>query len=343
MGTKYTQLNLEEREKLYAMQKQGKSLRQIATELGRHHTSLGRELKRNAPYGAEYIPCKAAHISQKRAVHQRTKAPLKNIKIFSYVRDKLRMGWSPEIIAGRLKIDHPGESICTETIYQYIYGKGKKYHLHQYLVNRHKKRRVKTGRRVKKDRKPSRIPNAIMIDKRPTKANNRSQIGHYETDLMEGPWNTSHAVSVTVERKTRVTVLSKVRNKQAKTKAKVLTTRLKKIQSLSKSKKPIVRSITYDNGSENSSHEDAATELNVESYFCYPYHSWEKGTVENRIGVIRRDIPKGTSLHKYTHKQIQALEDKLNNTPMKCLDFQTPYEALEKEVNRYKFRKHKLS
>ncbi len=341
MGAQYTQITLEERERIYGLKEQGRSFRDIAKILDRDHRTIAREYKRNRYAGQEYIPCKAEQLSERRGVEQRRKAPLKNVETFLYVRKKLREEqWSPEKIAGRIKIDHPHLSICQETIYQYIYGKGRKYKLEKYLRKRHKRRREKTGRSVQREKPGSRIPEAVMIDKRRTKANNRTQVGHFETDLMEGPRSTKSALSVTVERKTRYTIISKVSNKQAKTKEKALTMRLQTLQSLSKSNKPIVRSITSDNGNENTNHKQVSQKLGVDMYFCHPYHSWEKGSVENRIGCIRQYIPKGTGIQQYSEKQIQWLENKLNNTPMKCLGYLTPTEALLKEVNRYKFKKY---
>ena len=105
-----------------------------------------------------------------------------------YVRSKLRKHWSPEQIAGRLPIDHPDESICIETIYQYIYDKGKKFKLWQYLAKSHQKRRIKTGRKVR-CKKHSRIPGAVSIEKRPNRVKSRKQAGHFETDLAEGKRN----------------------------------------------------------------------------------------------------------------------------------------------------------
>ena len=287
MGSQYKQLTLEERERIYALKEQGKSSRKVAKTLGRNHRTIAREWKRNRYAGQEYIPCKAQDMSSKRAVNQRTKAPLKNPQVFLYVRQKLRdKHWSPEAISGRLQVDIPGESITQETIYQYIYGKGKKYKLHKYLTKSHKKRRIKTGRGVRKEQAHSRIPNAVSIDKRPTKANNRAQVGHFETDLMEGIRSTKTALSVTVDRKTRYAIISKVKDKTAKNKQKVLQITLKTIQSLKRVGKPIVRSITTDNGSENTNHQELSQELKVPIYFCHPYHSWEKGSVENMIGRV---------------------------------------------------------
>ena len=300
--------------------------------------TISRELKRNrSRYTKQYNPVKAEEIAQKRQVKQRTKAPLKNVNVFLYVREKLRVGWSPEIIAGRLPIDHPDYSISTEAIYQYLYGKGKRYKLWRYLTRRHKRRRVKSGRRVQRTKSVSRLPGAVSIDLRPKRAQGRKQVGHLETDLMEGVRGNKTAVSVTVERKTRYTLLKKVRNKEAKTKEKVLTEQIKRLQSLEKTTRPIVKSFTADNGSENACHRN----IGVPFFLCHPYHSWEKGTVENRIGKIRQYIPKGAPLRDLTDAQIQWVENTINNTPMKVLGFKTPNEALEEEVNKYKFRRYK--
>lgn len=186
MGKVFQQLTLEEPEQMYSLREQGLSFREIGKKLDRSHQTLSREYKRNRRAGEEYIPCQAQRVSDKRKQDQRTHAPLKNHVVFLYVREKLRdEQWSPETIAGRLSLDHPGESITAETIYEYIYGKGRKYELWQHLTNRRKKRRQKLGRGVQKARQSSRIPDAVSIEKPSTKANNRSQAEHWETDLIE--------------------------------------------------------------------------------------------------------------------------------------------------------------
>ena len=124
---KYSHLTLEEREILYALKEKGISLRKIAKKLGRTHTTLSRELRRNAKYGKQYIPCKAHEKYVRRGMLQRYQAPLKSPLIYLYVRKYLRRKWAPEVIAGRLPIDYPGNSIVHETIYRYIYkGRNKK-------------------------------------------------------------------------------------------------------------------------------------------------------------------------------------------------------------------------
>jgi len=341
MKKPYTHLSLEEREKLYMLKEQGFSFREIGKKLTRYHKTLAREYRRNRRAGCEYVPCKAHEKSQQRAERQRQKAPLKNPEVYLYVREKLRLRWSPETIAGRIRIDLPHQKICHETIYQYIFEKGRKEELSQYLVRRRKKRRKQDGRCARKMMRHSRIPGAISIENRAWKVYARRQVGHFETDLMEGVRSEKIVLSVEVERKTRYTQLTLLPSKHASIKEKILTKKLKTLQSLSMSHKPIVRSVTSDNGTENTNHAAVSAAIDVSMYFCHPYASWEKGTVENTVGRVRRFIPKGTSLSPYTNTYIQRLENKLNSTPRKCLAYLTPDEAMEREVNSYKFRRFK--
>lgn len=340
---KYNHLNLEERERIYLLRNAGKSFREIGKQINRDHQTISKDWKEGTKYFKEYIPCKVHKRAQKRASSQRTKAPLKNTFVWTYVRNNLRKGWSPELIAGRLPIDHPGESLHFETIYAYIYDKGKEFKLWEYLDRSHKKRRQKGGRKNKSTKTSSRIPGAVSIEDRPKKVDNRNQVGHLETDMMEGNKQDKTVISVDVERKTRYVNLTKMPNKKSKNKLKSMEKKLKMIQSLSKSNKPLVRSVTYDNGSENVIHQEVSNLLGIKGYFCHAYHSWEKGSVENRIIQIRKFIPKGEGISKYTDEQIQMIENWINDRPMKCLGFLKPNEALEMEANKYKFRKYKKS
>ena len=323
---RYKQLTLVEREKLYGMQKEGKSLRSIAKKLRRSHSSLSRELRRNIRYGNEYfhntyLPCKAQKLAEKRVKKQRSKAPLKNPGTFLYVRKKLRKRWSPETIAGRLSIDHPGLSICHETIYQYIYAKRSKtrgMQLEQYLTLKRKKRMQHNGRSVHRH---SKIPEAVSIDKRAKSIQKRGKVGHWETDNIIGKQTDKTALSVTVERKTRFTVITKLKDRTAQTKTDAIIQRLAKY---------VTKTLTADNGSENTNHKKIALALGLLMYFCHAYHSWEKGTVENTNGRIRRYIPKGVSIDSISEEYIAALEEEINNTPRKCLQFLTPHEMMQK-------------
>lgn len=319
--TSYVHLSLLERERLFGLLKQGKSLRFIGKILGRSHTSLAREVKRNSKYGRAYIPCKAHARYERITVRQRRKGPLKNPGVYLYVRVNLRKGLSPEAIAGRLPLDIIGESITPETIYQYIYETGKRRkQFTSRLTRSHTKRRKHTGRSVQK---APRIPFARSIDSRSEKINTRQNMGHWETDLMEGSRSTGQALSVTIERKSRYVTIQKVENKTAIMKNESIKVSLKLFP------KRMVTSITIDNGSENT----GCDTWGLPVYRCNPYHSWEKGTVENTIGRIRRYIPKGTDLTQYTNHDIKRLENLMNNTPRKCLNYKTPKESLLQFLN----------
>lgn len=324
----YSHLSLEEREKLYGWRQKGLSLRLIAKQLNRSHSSLVRELKRHRRYGKPYLPCLAEKRSHRWALKQRYQAPLKCPLIFLYVRMKLRLGWSPETIAGRLPIDYLGFSITDETIYRYIYGKKqRRMKLWRYLTLGRKKRRLKQGRRV--HRLPK-IPEAISIDFRPQETHKRNTPGHWETDNMEGVRSDKSVVSVTVERLARLTLLSKMNDRTAKSKTYAVVNRLSDFpQSLK-------QTITADNGAENTEHKTISQQLDLTGmYFCHPYHSWEKGTVENTIGRMRRFVPKGVSIDELTAEDIVAVEHSLNSTPRKCLGYLTPYEKMDKLLKNF--------
>lgn len=322
-------ITLEEREKLYGWQKEGLSLRKIAKKLGRSHASLSREVHRNAKYGAVYLPCRAQKKADKRTVRQRRKAPLKSSLVYLYVREHLRLGWSPEQIAGRIRIDHPGETIDDETIYRYIYRKDwyvRKEKLWQHLTLRRKRRMKKGGRHVHRE---SRIPEAISIDKRSRIVAKRKQIGHWESDNVIGCQTDKTALSTTVERVLKVTLLSKLEAKTADAKTKVLFMRMARLP------EKVRRTMTVDNGSENANHKEITESLGMNVYFCHAYHSWEKGSVENSNGRVRRFIPKGVSIDSIDEKTIQMIEWTMNNTPRKCLGFRTPYEALQEYLTKH--------
>ena len=328
----YKQLSLLEREILFGLRKEGRSLRAIGKLLKRSHSSLVRELKRNsmrvgrAPTDV-YIPCKAQVKANKRKASQRSQASWKGPEVYLYVRKHLEIdGWSPEQIAGRLSLDHPELHICHETIYQAIYNReNKKDKLWQYLTVRRQKRMRKGGRHVHKE---SRIPEAVSIDKRSKIVAKRKQVGHWETDNMNGKQTDKTALSVTVERKLRVTLLSKLTAKTADEKTKKLFTKMSVLP------ENLRRTMTADNGPENTNHKQITDSLDMRMYFCHAYHSWERGTVENTNGRIRKFIPKGISMDCLDEKTIQIIEWKLNNTPRKCLGFKTPYEKLQEYLKR---------
>lgn len=324
----YKHLSLEERERLYGLKQSRLSLREIARRLKRSQSSLSRELKRNAKYGNPYIPCRAQRLSDRRAARQRYKAPLKNPLVFLYVRKHLRepYRWTPDEIAGRLPVDHPGYSISYETIYRYIYAKRmRKYKYWQYLTLQRSKRMKKNGRSVKRSGK---ILGSISIDLRPSEVDSRNTPGHWETDNMEGKKSDVSTSSATVERLTRLTLFGKLTNRSAAAKTEAVVGRLLEFP------QQVRKSVTADNGRENSYHQQITNDTGAQVFFCHAYHSWEKGTVENTIGRIRRYIPKGVSIDSLDDEQIKEVEYRLNSTPRKCLGYLTPYEKMAEVLSK---------
>ncbi len=315
----FTQLTLVEREKLYLWRNQGVSWREIGRRLHRDHSGLIKEWKRNRWSGKAYLPAKAQVRAERKSQEQRQKAPLKSMHIWLYVHEHLRAPyyWTPEQIAGRLSVDYPSLSIHHETIYRYIYSKkAKQYTLWKLLPHSRKKRKKMGGRGVQR---ASKIPHAVSIEHRSNVVAERSEFGHWETDNMIGHQTDRSALSVTVERKSRYTIVTKLSDRSAATKAEAVVNRLTAY---------VAKTLTTDNGAENTNHQEIAKALQLLMYFCHPYHSWEKGTVENTNGRIRRFIPKGVSMDDLSEETIKSVEYWLNNTPRKCLHFQTPYETM---------------
>lgn len=318
MHGEYTHLTKEERDMIAVLKAKGTTLSDIAREIGRHKSTISRELSRNAPaiHKGYYLSHKAQERAKIRWSLTHKRERLKNQEVRKYVEAGLRKGWSPEIIAGRLSIDKHGESISHEAIYQYIYEARKELII--YLVRRHKKR-MERGHSRKHQK--SHIPNRVSISERPDVVDKRERIGDWESDSMVSR-QSKVALNVLADRKSRVTFLNLLSQKTA------VETKWVIIQSLIKYP---AYTITYDNGSENTEHEEINKVLDITSYFCKPYHSWEKGTVENTIGLIRRWIPKKTDLAKVSEEEILEIENWLNNRPRKCLSYKTPLEVLEKE------------
>ena len=309
----YKHLTPHERDVLVIEINKGHTLNSIAEELGRHRSTLKRELDRN--HGPRrYRPHKAHERAIKRHHEAHRKERLKSNALRHDVERLLMKGWSPEIISGRLNKKGKHPPISYETIYQWIYRDAT--YLIDYLVRHHKKRFPKhRSRKHKKIHIPQRVP----LDARPKYVEDRKQLGHWETDQIVGKG--SEALQVLIERKSRFTCLHKTPDKKADSSFNVLSKMFACVPG------DLINSITYDNGSENVKHQDLNDKLGIRSFFCAPSHSWEKGSVENRNGIIRRFIPKGTNLSTISDSQIQSIENWINDRPMKCLDFQTPAEV----------------
>ncbi len=310
----YNHLSHDERDKLAIGINQGRSLRSIARQLGRHPSTLKRELERNhgpkiyTPNQAQERAMKRHHLAHKRC---RLKSHALRHDVETLIMTKK---WSPEIISGRLNKEAKHPPISHEAIYQWIYAEAP--HLIPYLVRQHKWRFFKHHSRK---HKKIHIPERVSIQERPALVQSRKQPGHWEADLLVGKG--SEALDVAVERTSRFTRLMKIKDKTADSSSAALSAMFQYVP------EHLRKSITYDNGSENVKHQEINIALGMRSFFCEPFHSWEKGSVENRNGIIRRFIPKGTDLSTMSTQKIQAIENWINDRPMKCLKFQTPAEV----------------
>jgi IS30 family transposase len=325
MHRRYQHLSRIERGKIMYLKTWGLNVSQIAIELGRDKSTISRELRRNRQLLVEYYMDESA---QARADRRRRQASqgyrLKNRRIRSYVEGKLRSGWSPEIVAGRIKLDLPSCSVSHEAIYQYIYhlDEPKRGEYIKYLHLSHRKRRKRSS--TKGPRK-SRIPNRISIDERPAAVEGRRQAGHWEGDSMVSSCNSVVIYSL-VERKTRLVKLVRVWGRDGKRTAAAIIGRLGSLPKKGR------RTLTLDNGFEHTRHELITAAIGILCYFCDPYSAWQRGTNENRNGMVRRYFPKGTDFSRLTRAEIRRVESIINNRPMKCLGYRTPLEAASHSV-----------
>lgn len=303
-----------ERSELEILLSKGYSQRSIAMVIGKSQSSISREIKANSVFSL-YNARKAKHKSYvKRHCSKYQGMKIQGNKILHlFIISKLLHYWTPEMIAGYLQHEQVLlPSISTKAIYKWIYSAyGQRYCSLLCKKRYHPKRRK--GKKASKEM----IPNRISIERRPDTANLRSEIGHFETDTMVSGRKTGSKTALTIlhDRKSRKTKIKKIINMSPYTNRKALTGMLKELYCLT---------ITHDNGIENKQHEYMSKELRIDTYFCDPYSSWQKGSVENTIGRIRRFIPKGADVSLYSDEYIQMIEDWLNNTPRKCLDFKTP-------------------
>lgn len=324
----YTHFTSIERGRIQSLHEEKNSVSYIAASLGRAQSSISRELKRNTTaqgydagraqkqYGQRREPCRPP----KKLDHQ---------PLWTYLIEKISLGWTPEQVAGRLPIEHPDDPkmrISYETIYQAIYTDIRLHFLIKCLPQARPKRR-KRGQG--KSRRGPTIPNRVGIEARPSVVDERGRYGDWEGDLVLGA-KQDGAILTLVDRKSRKLHARKTETKQANEVAQAV------IDALQDNPTSWVKTITFDNGTEFTRHEDMAKTLPVDIYFAAPYSSYQRGTNENTNGLIRRYLPKGTSFRDLTQQQVDRIVEELNNRPRKILRYRTPNEVFQEQRENHR-------
>ena len=321
----YHHLTMDERNVIYRMQFQGYRQAEIARCLGRHRSSIGRELRRNRNVEGRYDPANAQTVAQARRRAHLWRPRTGDASLMAYVADRLQARWSPEQIAGRLTHHAParleGRAISHTTIYRWIWADPQRaQQFRPFLRIARKLRRKPYG-------KPSRqgqILGKRSIDDRPKEANERRRLGDWEGDTVVGKGRRGYLVTC-VDRANRYLIARKVEACASEPVARQLQGSLRRLPDDKR------HSLTLDNGREFARPVELERRLAMPIYFAHPYHSWERGTNENTNGLLRQYLPKGSDLVDVTPQQLCSHVGQLNHRPRKCLDFQTPFEVFHGE------------
>ena len=325
-------LTLNERIVIETLLNENRSKSYIANQLNRNRSTITREVNNWVKVPSDkYDATIADFFAKEEYLNKRNKDKINTYKrLKAFVYRGLLSGFSPEQIAGRIKVLYPNDStmsISHEAIYQHIYRHRQSYlgkKLIKLLPYHHHKRREK--RKFGKNR--VRIKDQTNISQRPKHVELRLEIGHWEGDLMIGVGQKS-AIGTIVERKTRYTFIVKIENRKSKT----VTQQFAKL--LNTFPQYLRKTMTYDNGIEMANHKWLSKTTGMSIYFANPYSSWERGTNENTNGLSRRFFPKGTDFNKITIEQLKKAQFALNNRPRKILEYKTPDEIMKQEITNY--------
>lgn len=320
----YTHLTHDDRVVFSVLRRTGHSLRSIGKELGKHHTTFSRERRRNRKENKSgYDPRHARRLlhARRKAAHACRRKPMRIAWIHCYVIRKLKKYWSPEQIAGRLRVQHKKTILCHETIYRWIYNE--RPELKQYLRSQKGKYRRRHGSNRRK-RMREIEDGKRRVDARPQAIEERKRIGDWEGDTIVGEEKTERILTH-VERKSGVLLGDKVATAKAQ---KVCATAVERFNTL-----PTIKrlTVTYDNGMEFAEHEFIERDASIKVYFAYPYHSWERGTNENTNGLLRQFFPKGSAFKHITQKDVDHAVSLINNRPRKRHNYRTPLEVFNRK------------
>lgn len=351
MGVSYSHLSSDERvliERLHCVQ--GLSVRRTAKAIGRSPSTVSREPGRGLwfasnenesyrPYRPDRLksgpwtsgPFYSALTAQRRAERRRSVARrprrMDSGRLRSWVLDALRRGWSPQLISGRLRVEHPHDPEMRtghECLYRWIYAREQRHlDLRQYLALGRKRRRRRSGRGVRGSRIPMRVP----IGDRPRSVDSRLEPGHWESDTVVGAGPSRACISTHVERTSRVLFARLVPDRSA-----IATARAE--YEIYRTVPPELRlDRTWDNGGEASLHHLVDDALGMAAYFADPYSSWQRGTNENRNGRLRRYLPRKTAFDAPARRELDEIVGEINDTPMKALGYRTPNEVWQQQVD----------
>jgi IS30 family transposase len=309
----YTHLTEEERYHISALYKTGVEKSEIARQIGRHKSTISREIERNTGLRG-YRPKQAHSFAQNRKRNG-------NLQItafgFAYIQHLIEQDWSPEQIHGRLMLIGWDDVPCVERIYQYIYqDKADGGDLHSHLRCQKKRRK----RYASGQQRRGQIVDRRDIDERMSIVEERIRFGDFEGDTVVGHKHKGVLLTF-ADRMTRLSIIRPHENRKSETIA---------ISSIDALKNHEVLTITYDNGKEFAKHKEVSDALNADIYFAKPYASWQRGTNENMNGLIRQYLPKSVRLDTVSIEQTRFIEHRLNNRPRKVLGYQTPLEVLSK-------------
>jgi transposase, IS30 family len=315
---RYRQLTSGERYELSALRKQGYSKAEIARALGRHPSTIGREIQRNSRKDGGYRPSTADSFTRGRRSRSRRNRRFAG-QDWDLVKAKLNELWSPEQISGRLALAGTLR-ISHETIYRYIWQDKKRGGpLHLCLRGARKQKRKRYGRYDSRGRLAGKRP----LSERPPGATNRSRVGHLEGDTMIGS-SDRHCVLTLVDRKTGFVLIGKLRDRT------VQETNRRALSLIRKARRR-TRTLSLDNGTEFHGYKDLEKATGATVYFATPHRSWERGTSENTNGLIRQYLPKRTSMAKISQRGCTQIAHHLNNRPRKRLGYLTPAEIYENQ------------
>jgi transposase, IS30 family len=324
---KYKHLSLEERCSIARFLEDGQSIRQIAAIMDRSTSTISREVKRNSSRQQGYRP---GYAHEQAWARRWTGSRLERDEALRHsVIEKLTLGWSPEQVSGFLRQCPQSIRISHESIYRFIYAQiaRTKDYRWRYFLPRAKSKRGFRGRRGGSPAKT--IRDRISIHQRSPEVDNRNILGHWEADLILFA-KYGQAILAIHERASRLLVLHRQPNKAADPVSDHLIAMLESLP------KPLRRSITFDNGTEFASHYKLANELDMKTYFCDPHAPWQKGSIENAIGRMRKILPRKTDLATISQDKLYDLVRNYNHTPRKCLDFKSPAEVFLSSLLHFK-------